>query len=81
MSARKKESMAMHCKQHRIEVHKVIVQLLLEREADTNSQGGLYGNALQAVSAGGHSMFHFLSLTKYQLDETHSKLQTTNRHW
>jgi ankyrin repeat protein len=31
-----------------------IVQILLERGADVNAQGGFYGNALQAASAGGH---------------------------
>jgi ankyrin repeat protein len=30
------------------------VQLLLERKADVNAQGGRYGNALQAASAKGH---------------------------
>jgi ankyrin repeat protein len=29
-------------------------QLLLDRGADVNSKGGLYGNALQAASMGGH---------------------------
>lgn len=31
-----------------------IVQILLERGAEVNAQGGFYGNALQAASAGGH---------------------------
>ncbi|KAJ5456175.1 hypothetical protein N7530_011449 [Penicillium desertorum] len=31
-----------------------IVQLLLEKGAEINAQGGEYGNALQAVSLGGH---------------------------
>ena len=32
----------------------VVVQLLLELGADVNARGGLYGNALQAASAGGY---------------------------
>jgi hypothetical protein len=32
----------------------VIVQTLLEKGANVNAQGGRYGNALQAASAGGH---------------------------
>ena len=31
-----------------------MVQLLLEKGADVNAQGGSYGNALQATSLGGH---------------------------
>jgi ankyrin repeat protein len=34
--------------------HNRIVQMLLERGADVNAQGGWYGNALQAASAIGH---------------------------
>ena len=34
--------------------HDRIVQLLLERGADANAQGGEYGNALQAACTGGH---------------------------
>jgi hypothetical protein len=30
------------------------VQLLLEHKVDVNAQGGFYGNALQAASAGDH---------------------------
>jgi ankyrin repeat protein len=30
------------------------VQMLLDGGADVNAQGGEYGNALQAASAGGH---------------------------
>lgn len=33
---------------------KEIVQMLLEKGADVNAQGGKYGNALQAASQGGH---------------------------
>jgi hypothetical protein len=31
-----------------------VVKLLLKKNADVNAQGGKYGNALQAVSKGGH---------------------------
>ncbi|EXJ53290.1 uncharacterized protein A1O5_13470, partial [Cladophialophora psammophila CBS 110553] len=34
--------------------HEKVVQTLLDRGADFNAQGGLYGNALQAASEGGH---------------------------
>jgi nucleoside-triphosphatase THEP1 len=34
--------------------HNTVVQLLLDRGADVNAQGGEYGNALQAASAEGH---------------------------
>ncbi|KAJ5588763.1 hypothetical protein N7537_011441 [Penicillium hordei] len=34
--------------------HDRIVELLLERGANVNAQGGLYGNALQAACSGGH---------------------------
>jgi ankyrin repeat domain-containing protein 50 len=34
--------------------HEKTVQLLIERGADVNAQGGRYGNALQAASLGGH---------------------------
>ena len=34
--------------------HKEVVQMLLEKGAEVNVQGGFYGNALQAASAGGH---------------------------
>ena len=34
--------------------HKKIVQMLLDKGADVNTQGGLYGNTLQAASKGGH---------------------------
>jgi ankyrin repeat protein len=31
-----------------------VVQILLEKGAEVNAQGGGYGNALQAASEGGH---------------------------
>jgi ankyrin repeat protein len=34
--------------------HDKIVQMLLDKDADVNTQGGYYGSALQAASAGGH---------------------------
>ena len=34
--------------------HVNIVQLLLDKDADVNAQGGVYGNALQAASRRGH---------------------------
>jgi ankyrin repeat protein len=46
----REEYMAMHCRQHQIRGHEAIVKLLLEKGADVNAQGGLYGNALQAAS-------------------------------
>jgi ankyrin repeat domain-containing protein 50 len=33
--------------------HEKVVKMLLDRAADINAQGGFYGSALQAVSAGG----------------------------
>ena len=35
--------------------HKSIVQMLLDKGAEVNAQGGRYGNALQAASEGGHA--------------------------
>ncbi|KXH69232.1 receptor-interacting serine/threonine-protein kinase, partial [Colletotrichum salicis] len=37
-----------------LEGHDNIVQILLNKGADVNAQGGRYGNALQAASEGGH---------------------------
>ncbi|KAH7140476.1 ankyrin repeat-containing domain protein [Dactylonectria estremocensis] len=34
--------------------HEKIVQLLIDKNADVNAQGGYYRSALQAASAGGH---------------------------
>jgi hypothetical protein len=34
--------------------HDAVVQLLLDKGADVNAQGGYYGNALYAASEGGH---------------------------
>lgn len=34
--------------------HKEVAELLLERGADVNAEGGVYGNALQAASSQGH---------------------------
>ncbi|MCJ1430068.1 hypothetical protein MMC29_007983, partial [Sticta canariensis] len=34
--------------------HEQVVQLLLDKEANVNAQGGWYGNALQAASSKGH---------------------------
>jgi ankyrin repeat protein len=34
--------------------HHEVVQMLLEKGADVNAQGGYYGNALQAASEGGY---------------------------
>ena len=36
------------------EGHDQLIRLLLDRGAEVNAQGGLYGNALQAASRGGH---------------------------
>jgi ankyrin repeat protein len=42
-----------------------MVKLLLEKNADVNAQdGGYYGNALQAASAGGHEQVVKLLLEK-----------------
>jgi ankyrin repeat protein len=41
-----------------------VVQLLLDKGADVNAQGGDYGNALQAASAGGHKEIVQLLLDK-----------------
>ena len=34
--------------------HEKVVQMLLDKDADVNAQGGYYGNALYAASSGGH---------------------------
>jgi hypothetical protein len=44
--------------------HNTVVQLLLDRGADVNAQGGEYGNALQAASAEGHELVVKLLLNK-----------------
>ena len=44
--------------------HEVIANLLLEKGADVNAQGGLYGNALQAASSCGHEVILNLLLEK-----------------
>jgi ankyrin repeat domain-containing protein 50 len=41
-----------------------VVQLLLDRGADVNAQGGRYSNALQAASAGGDEKVVQLLLDK-----------------
>ena len=46
----KGESMATHCKRRHMGGHDKMVQMLLEKGADVNAQGGYYGNALQAAS-------------------------------
>ena len=45
---------AMHSRQPRKGVHDKTVQMLLDRGADVNAQGGQYGNALQAALYRGH---------------------------
>jgi ankyrin repeat protein len=44
--------------------HDKIVELLLDKGADVNAQGGEYGNALQAASLGGHDKIVELLLDK-----------------
>jgi hypothetical protein len=44
--------------------HRAIVELLLERGADVNAQGGYYGNVLQAASHGGRPAIVELLLEK-----------------
>jgi hypothetical protein len=44
--------------------HSAIVQLLLEKDADVDAQGGEYGNALQAASVEGHEQVVKLLLEK-----------------
>ncbi|KAL2046066.1 hypothetical protein N7G274_001513 [Stereocaulon virgatum] len=44
--------------------HNFIVQMLLEKGADVNAQGGLYGNALQAASYKGHDQLVQMLLEK-----------------
>jgi ankyrin repeat protein len=41
-----------------------VVNLLLEKGADVNAQGGEYGNALQASLYGGHAVVVRLLLDK-----------------
>jgi hypothetical protein len=42
----------------------IFVQLLLEKGAEVNAQGGYWGNALQAASSGGHEAVVRLLLEK-----------------
>ena len=46
------------------EGHDQLIQLLLDRGADVNAQGGKYGNALQAVSYRGHDQVVQMLLDK-----------------
>jgi ankyrin repeat protein len=41
-----------------------ITRLLLKKDAEVNAQGGRYGNALQAASAGGHEQVVKMLLDK-----------------
>ena len=41
-----------------------VVQMLLDKRADVNAKGGVYGNALQAASVGGHDMVVQMLLDK-----------------
>ncbi|KAI9868258.1 MAG: hypothetical protein M1823_009084, partial [Watsoniomyces obsoletus] len=41
-----------------------IARALIDKGADVNAQGGYYGNALQAASAGGHEAMERLLLDK-----------------
>ncbi|KAJ6016374.1 hypothetical protein N7540_010965 [Penicillium herquei] len=42
------------CESYRIPPETNIMQILLERGADVNAQGGFYGNALLAARSGGN---------------------------
>jgi len=44
--------------------HEKIVQILLNKKADVNAQGGAYGTALTAASAGGHEKIVQILLNK-----------------
>ncbi|KAH6712632.1 ankyrin repeat-containing domain protein [Leptodontidium sp. MPI-SDFR-AT-0119] len=44
--------------------HQLIVQLLLDKQADVNAQGGEFGNALQAAATEGHQLIVQLLLDK-----------------
>ncbi|KAF2647015.1 hypothetical protein K491DRAFT_615416, partial [Lophiostoma macrostomum CBS 122681] len=44
--------------------HEQVAKLLLDKGADVNAQGGLYGNALQAASIKGHEQVVKLLLDK-----------------
>ncbi|KAF8488626.1 hypothetical protein JB92DRAFT_2820326 [Gautieria morchelliformis] len=52
----------------------MIVQLLLEKGADVNTQGGVYGGALQAAVANGHDEIASLLL------ETASVVPNVHQH-
>lgn len=47
-------TLAMHCRRHRFDCHKKAVDMVIERGAEVNAQGGEYGNALRAASLMGH---------------------------
>ena len=51
-STRKADPLAMPCRRHQLGGHRA-VELLLERGADVNAQGGYFGNALHAASWSG----------------------------
>jgi ankyrin repeat protein len=56
--------MATHFRMHHSQGHDVIVQLLLDKGADVNAEGGLYGNVLWAASSNGNEAIVQLLLDK-----------------
>ncbi|SLM38546.1 vegetative incompatibility protein het-e-1 [Lasallia pustulata] len=44
--------------------HDQVVQMLLDKGADVNAQGGMYGNALQAASSRDHDQVVQMLLDK-----------------
>ena len=55
--------------------HDKIVQMLLDRGADVNTQGRRYGNALQAASYGGHGEIVQMLSEQIKLLRCSSKLE------
>ena len=58
------DTTATRCRRLQYGGHEAVVELLLEKGADVDAQGGYYGNALQAAADGGHEAVVKLLLEK-----------------
>src|SRR5271154_1356260 len=59
-----REGNTKHCRQRHFVEIKAPIRLLLEKGAEVNATGGLYGNALQAAASGGYKATVHLLLKK-----------------